>query len=144
MFDLFWPIIVVVTANTLYNISAKLTPNEVHPLASLSITYLAAALLSVLLFFITAENKNIVTEIQKTNWTAILLAGSVVALEFGYIYIYRVGWTVSTGSLVANISLACILLIVGIFMYKEIVSFSQFFGMGLCALGLLLVTKIIN
>jgi len=144
MFDLFWPIIVVVTANTLYNISAKLTPNEVHPLASLSITYLAAALLSVLLFFITAENKNIVTEIQKTNWTAILLAGSVVALEFGYIYIYRVGWTVSTGSLVANISLACILLIVGIFMYKEIVSFSQFLGMGLCALGLLLVTKIIN
>lgn len=144
MFDLFWPIIVVVAANTLYNISAKLTPNEVDPLASLSITYLVAALLSVLLFFITSENKNIITEMQKTNWTAVVLAISVVALEFGYIYIYRVGWNVSTGSLVANISLACILLIVGVFIYKEIVSFYQIVGMGLCTIGLLLVTKIIN
>lgn len=144
MLNLFWPIIVVVIANTLYNISAKLTPNEVHPLASLSITYLTAALLSVLLFFITSENKNIIIEIQKTNWTAVVLAISVVALEFGYIYIYRVGWSVSTGSLVANISLACILLVVGVFIYKEIVSFYQFMGMIFCTIGLLLVTKIIN
>ncbi len=144
MFDLFWPIVVVVTANTLYNISAKLTPNEVHPLASLSITYLIAALLSVLLFVITSENKNIITEIQKTNWTAAVLAFSIVALEFGYIYIYRVGWTVSTGSLVANISLACILLVVGVFIYKEVVTFYQILGMGLCTIGLLLVVKIIN
>ncbi|WP_368488845.1 hypothetical protein [Clostridium sp. BJN0013] len=53
MIDLFWPIIIVVAANTLYNISAKLTPSEVHPCASLSITYFTAALLSILLFFIT-------------------------------------------------------------------------------------------
>lgn len=144
MFDLFWPIIVVVTANTLYNISAKLTPSEVHPLASLALTYLTAALLSVLLFLITSENKNIITEIQKTNWTAVVLAFSVVALEFGYIYIYRVGWNVSTGSLVANISLACILLVVGVFIYKEVVSFYQILGIALCSIGLLLVTKVIN
>ncbi len=144
MFNLFWPIIVVVTANTLYNISAKLTPNEVHPLASLSITYLTAALLSVLLFFITSDNKDIITEIQKTNWTAVVLAFSVVALEFGYIYIYRVGWAVSTGSLVANISLACILLLIGVFIYKEIISFYQILGMVLCTIGLLLVIKIIK
>jgi uncharacterized membrane protein len=141
MINLFWPIIIVVAANTLYNISAKLTPSEVHPFASLSITYFTAALLSILLFFITSENKNIITEIQKTNWTAIALGFSVVALEFGYIYIYRVGWNVSTGSLVANISLACVLLIVGVFIYKENISFHQIFGMALCAIGLLLVTK---
>ena len=98
----------------------------------------------MVLFFITSENKNIITEIQKTNWTAVVLAFSVVALEFGYIYIYRVGWAVSTGSLVAIISLACILLIVGLVIYKEIVSFYQILGIGLCTIGLLLVTKIIN
>jgi uncharacterized membrane protein len=141
MINLFWPIIIVVAANTLYNISTKLTPSEIHPLASLSITYFTAALLSILLFFITSENKNLITEIQKTNWTAIALGFSVVALEFGYIYIYRVGWNVSTGSLVANISLACVLLIVGVFIYKETISFHQILGMALCAIGLLLVTK---
>ena len=143
MIDLFWPIIVVVGANTLYNISAKLTPGEVHPFASLSITYLIAALLSMLLFFIASENKNIITEVQKTNWTAIALGFSVVALEFGYIYIYRVGWNVSTGSLVANITLACILLLIGVYIYKEAISLCQMLGIALCTIGLLLVTKII-
>lgn len=141
MINLFWPIIIVVVANTLYNISAKLTPSEVHPLVSLSITYFTATLLSILLLFITGESKNVITEVQKVNWTAISLGFSVVALEFGYIYIYRVGWNVSTGSLVANISLACVLLIVGVFIYKENISLHQILGLVLCTIGLLLVTK---
>ncbi|AKA69380.1 EamA family transporter [Clostridium scatologenes] len=141
MINLFWPIIIVVIANTLYNISAKLVPVHVHPLASLSITYCTAALLSIMLFFITSENKNVIAEIQKANWTAVVLGFSIVGLEFGYIYIYRVGWNVSTGSLVANISLACVLLIVGVVIYKENISLHQIFGMVLCMIGLLLVTK---
>ncbi|WPC40150.1 EamA family transporter [Clostridium sp. JS66] len=92
-------------------------------------------------FFITSENKNVITEIQKSNWIAVALGFSIVGLEFGYIYIYRVGWNVSTGSLVANISLACVLLIVGVFIYKENISLYQIFGMALCIIGLLLVTK---
>jgi uncharacterized membrane protein len=141
MLSLFWPILIVVVANTLYNITTKLTPDKVHPFASLSITYLTAALLCILLFFITSENKNIITEIQKTNWTAAALGFSVVALEFGYIYIYRVGWNVSIGSLVANISLACVLVIIGVFIFKENISFHQILGMIFCTIGLLLVTK---
>ncbi|HHU33302.1 MAG TPA: EamA family transporter [Clostridia bacterium] len=141
MINLFWPILIVVAANTLYNICTKLTPSEVQPLASLSITYLTATLLSVLLLFFTSENKDVITEIQKADWTAVALGFSVVALEFGYIYIYRVGWNVSTGSLVANISLACVLLIIGVFIYKENISFHQILGMALCTIGLLLVTK---
>lgn len=141
MFNLIWPIFIVVVANTLYNISTKLTPNNVHSFASLFITYLTAALLSILLFMLTSGDKNIVTEIQKTNWTALALGFSIVALEFGYIYIYRVGWNVSTGSLVANISLACVLLIIGVFIYKESFSMQQIFGVILCIIGLILVTK---
>lgn len=141
MLYLFWPIIVVVAANTLYNISTKLTPGKVHPFASLSITYITATLLTLLLFFITSQNKNIITEFQKTNWTALALGFAVVALEFGYIYIYRVGWNVSTGSLVANISLACVLLIIGVIIYKENLSVHQILGMVFCAIGLLLVSK---
>lgn len=141
MFNLFWPILVIVAANTLYNISAKLTPTHVHPFASFTISYFVATLLSILLFFITSENKNIISEIHKTNWTAVALGASVVALEFGFIYLYRVGWNISTGSLIANIALACVLLIVGVLIYKENVSLQQIIGMVLCFVGLYLVTK---
>lgn len=140
MFNLFWPIIVVVAANTLYNISAKFTPSKIDPFASLTITYLTAALLSILLFFLSSEHKNFMIEAQKINWTAVALGISVVALEFGYIYIYRVGWNVSTGSLVANISLACVLLFIGVFIYKEIIVFRQILGIVFCIIGLVLIT----
>lgn len=70
-----------------------------------------------------------------------LFGCAVVALEFGYINIYRVGWRVSTGSLVANISLACVLLIVGVILYKESISVRQIVGMILCVSGILLISK---
>ena len=64
-----------------------------------------------------------------------------LGLEIGYIYVYRAGWKVNTGSLVANISLACVLIIVGMLLYKEHVSIKQLAGMAICIGGLILVTK---
>jgi uncharacterized membrane protein len=141
MGNLIWPILVVVAANTFYNICAKSTPGGVQPFASLTITYLVAAALSLFMFFVTSESKNIITEVQKTNWTAIAFGCAIVGLEFGNINMYRVGWKVSTGSLVANIGLACVLLIVGIAAYKESLSAKQIIGMILCVSGILLSSK---
>lgn len=136
-----WPVIVVVSANTFYNICTKSTPEGVNAFASLFITYFAAALTSVVLFFVTGEQKNFVEELTKANWTSWILGFSVVALEFGYIAMYRAGWKVSTASLTANITLACVLLVVGILLYKERISFCQLLGAGICAVGLYLIGK---
>lgn len=136
-----WPILVVVSANILYNIIAKSTPNAVQPFASLVITYLTAAIVSFILFFLASENKNITGEIQKANWTSVAFGVALVALEFGYINIYRVGWKISIGSLIANISLSCILLLIGVIIFKESISARQIFGMVMCLGGLLLINK---
>lgn len=141
MWNYLWPILIVVGANTFYNISTKSTPQGIAPFASLTITYLVAAALSLLMFFVTGEQKNLLTEFSKANWTSFLLGISVVALEFGYISIYRAGWKVSTASLVANISLACVLLFVGILLYKEALSFKQLAGMAICVFGLILMSR---
>ena len=125
MFNYLWPILVVIGANTLYNISAKSTPGNVNLFASLTITYLVAAALSMAGFFTTAQSKNIFVEWGNANWTAIVFGFSILGLEFGYINVYRVGWKLSTGSVVANIGLACVLLLVGILFYKEAISVRQ-------------------
>ena len=62
-----WPILVVIAANIFYNIIAKSTPQGSQPFASLIITYLTAAIASVVLFFFTSQNKNLITEVQKIN-----------------------------------------------------------------------------
>ena len=136
-----WPVLVVVGANTIYNISTKSTPANVNAFASLAMTYVMAALSSVVLFFLTSDSKNLLAELAKTNWTAYALGIAIIGLEFGYICIYRAGWKIGVASLVANISLACVLLVVGYFFYKEVITLKQLIGMGVCALGLMLIVK---
>ena len=104
-------------------------------------TYTVAAVSSLLLFFITAENRDLAAELTKTNWTAFALGIAIVALEFGFICIYRAGWKISVASLVANISLACILLLIGVLLYREAISAKQIAGMIFAAIGLILIAK---
>ena len=141
MWNMLWPVLVVVGANTIYNISTKSTPANVNAFASLAMTYVMAALSSVVLFFLTSDSKNLLAELAKSNWTAYALGVAIIGLEFGYICIYRAGWKIGVASLVANISLACVLLVVGYFFYKEVITLKQLLGMGVCALGLMLIVK---
>jgi len=141
MFQMIWPLIIIIGANTFYNIIAKATPSNIHPFASLTITYIIATLFSLILFFLTSKEKNILSEMSKGNWASIAFGCCLVILEFGYIYLYRAGWNVSIGSLIANIGLACVLLIVGLFIYHEVVTIPQLFGMAFCLVGLFLISK---
>ena len=141
MWNMIWPLLIVVGANTIYNISTKSTPSDVNAFASLATSYFIAMLGSVVMFFFTADSKNLLMEISKTNWSALALGIAIVGLEFGYICIYRAGWKIGVASLVANISLACVLLLIGLFVYKEVITLKQLLGMGICAIGLMLIVK---
>ena len=139
--QMLWPIMVVVAANTLYHICAKQTPEGLNAFASLGMTYFVAMVASLVMFFATATDKNIGHELAKVNWTSLIFGISIVALEFGYLNVYRVGWKVSTVSLVANIALAVILLVVGLLVYKETITLRQVIGMAVCVVGLILIGK---
>ncbi len=136
-----WPILIVVGANCLYHISSKSTPSNINAFASLCFTYALAAFISAILFFATSSQKNLLQELSKINWSSIALGLSVVALEFGYIHVYRVGWKISVASLIANILLACVLLFLGLLLYKESVSLRQLLGVAVCVIGLVLINK---
>ncbi len=141
MLKYIWPIVIIVTANTVYHITSKSTPADVQPFASLTITYTVAAALSLLMFYITGSGKGFMWEMQKINWTSIVFGFAVVALEFGSISLYRAGWKISLGSLVANICLACVLVIVGVLLFKEHISARQLIGIGLCIAGIILISN---
>lgn len=129
----------VILANTFYNISMKSMPSDVNPFGALMITYLVAAIISAVIFVFMVGPSNVGVDITKINWTSIILALAVVGLEVGYVFVYRAGWSVSTASVVANISLACVLLVVGYFLYKEQVSFNEILGIMVCMVGLILI-----
>ncbi|MBQ8016566.1 MAG: EamA family transporter [Methanobrevibacter sp.] len=137
--NLIWPILMVILANTFYNICMKSMPADVNPFGALMVTYLVAAIISGLIFIFMVGPGNVGVEITKLNWTSIILALAIVGLEVGYVFVYRAGWTVSTASVVANIGLACVLLFVGYFLYRENVSLQQILGIIVCMVGLILI-----
>lgn len=139
MWNMIYPILIVVMANTFYNICTKSMPKELNSFAGLAITYGVAALLSVIMFFMTSEQKNLLHELTKANWTSFILGFAIVALEFGFICIYRAGWKISVATVIGNIILAVVLIVVGVLIYKESVSVKQVIGVALCAVGLFLM-----
>jgi hypothetical protein len=54
-------------------------------------------------------------------------------------YMYRVGWNISKGSLIANVSLAILLIIIGVLLYKEHIGLYQIIGIVCCMVGLIFV-----
>ena len=78
-------------------------------------------------------------DLKHLNWTSPVLGLCLIGLEAGYIYLYRVGWQISVGSIVGNILLALILLAIGILFYNETISLKQIIGILFCVLGLVFI-----
>jgi|LSQX01.2.fsa_nt_gb uncharacterized membrane protein len=141
MFIYLFPIVLVVASNILYHISQKSTPENANPFSALFITYLVAALLTVIAFFFNKTGKNFFQSFRDLNWTSIALGISILGLEFGYLMAYRVGWKISLGSLVANIALAIMLILIGTLFYKEGFDINKIIGAIFCVVGLILINK---
>lgn len=136
MFYYIWPIVLVVLSNAMYQICTKSVPKEMNPFAFLTVTYLVGAVASVVLFFALDRDANLIKEYNKVNWTPFVLGIVIVGLEVGWIYAYKAGWQVSTGSIVQSAFLAIILLLVGFLFYHEAISWNKIVGVSLCLIGL--------
>ncbi|MBQ3284221.1 MAG: EamA family transporter [Ruminococcus sp.] len=139
MWELTYPILIIVLSNTVYNICAKSTPAGINSFASLTITYLVAAGLSFTMFLISAKGKGIAAEFGKANWSSFVLGIVIIGLELGYILAYRNGWKMNTVSVTANIALAVILIVIAFIFYKETMTVKQVLGIILCSGGLVLI-----
>ena len=139
MWSMLYPILIIIVSNIMYNICTKSTPGEANAFAVLSVTYLIAAAVSFVTFFITSKGKNILMEFGKTNWTTFVLGIVIVGLELGYILAYRNGWAMKSASVTANIALAIALVFVSLIFYKEKITARQIAGIVLCGGGLVLI-----
>lgn len=139
MFSYFWPLGLVVLSNVFYQICAKSVPEKMNPFASLTITYLVGAVLSLVMYYAMNRGGNILAEYQKTNWAPFLLGLVIIGLEVGNIYAYKAGWPISVLQIVQASVLAVILIIVGYMLYKEAITWNKIAGIIVCLGGLALI-----
>jgi uncharacterized membrane protein len=134
-------IVLIVASNIVYNICQKSTPENANPFSALFLTYVTAAMITVIMFMFNKTDKGFLHSFKDLNWTSIALGISIVGLELGYLLAYRAGWKISLGSLVANIALAIMLIPIGIFFYKEGFDLHKIWGVVFCIIGLILINK---
>ena len=141
MFNYLWPIGLVILSNTIYQICAKSVPEDMNPFASLVITYLVGAVVSGILYYVLQKDANLVREVKKLNWAPLVLGIVIVGLEVGWIYAYKAGWQVSTGSIVQSAGLAVLLLFVGALLYREAITWNKVIGILICLAGLAVINR---
>lgn len=141
MFMYVFSILLIIASNVVYNIVQKSTPSKANPFLTLLITYLTAAVITLIMYFFNRTGKGLLASLKELNWTSIALGVAIVGLEFGYLLAYRAGWKISVGSLVANIALAVILIPVGVLLYKEGFGLNKLLGALFCVVGLVLINK---
>ena len=141
MWEMLWPLLLIVGSNCFYNICTKSMPKGANTFGALTITYLAAGGLSAVLFAASVKPSAYVHELGKANWTSYVLGLSIVGIEVGYVFLYRSGWKVSNGALTSSMCLALALLVIGFLVYREHISIKQLAGILVCGLGLLLIHK---
>lgn len=141
MFMYVFSIVLVVASNVLYNLMQKFTPPKANPFSALLVTYLTAALITAAALWASKPERGFFHSFKDLNWTSIALGVAIIGLEFGYLMVYRSGWKISVGSLVANIALAVILIPVGVFFFKEGFGTNKIIGAILCILGLIMINK---
>ena len=136
MFALIWPMALVIVSNVAYQVCAKSVPDGMNAFASLTVTYLVGAAVSLILFFVLEKDADLFREYRKMNWAPIVLGLVIVGLEVGWIFAYKAGWPVSTGFIVQSAFLAAALLMVGYFLYHEALTWNKLAGVLICLVGL--------
>ena len=139
--QLWWPIVLIVVSNILYQLCAKMAPAKIHPLAGLTVTYAVSLLVSAIAFVLLVPKSSLLAQYRHLNLSYILFGLALVGLEAGCIYMYKVGWPISVGQLVHSALLAVCLVVLGAFFFHEELSVSRIAGIVLIFCGIFLVNR---
>jgi drug/metabolite transporter (DMT)-like permease len=141
MKNFYLPLVLVIGGNLIYHLSQKALPREANPLYTMIIVYGIAIIACAACALVYPSEKTFIQSAKETNLTVFLLGVSVALIEVGFLYVYRVGWNVSTASITMSVTVTLLLIPIGVLAFKEHLTVRNIFGLLFCLLGLVLVAK---
>jgi uncharacterized membrane protein len=134
-------LVLAIVATFGYHLVIKLTPAGVNPLVSLAVTYATVTVLLVGAALVTPDGAPLRDSLRQVNWTAPVLAGTIVGLDLGFLLLYRSGFDLSLGQIVTQSAAALMLIAVGVVAFRERLSPANVAGIGMCIAGLWLISR---
>ncbi len=136
----YFAIFLVVVANVFYHISQKSTPADVHPLFSLTVTYLTAAVFTLILLPFFPLQEGVVASFKKLNWASFSLGIAIVGLELGFLLAYRAGWNISLAQFFTTVIVTLVLIPIGLLFFQEKLTLVNVVGILFCLGGFVMIS----
>jgi drug/metabolite transporter (DMT)-like permease len=137
----FAPIVMIIFGGVLYHVSQKSVPRAINPFAAIMFAYAIGAALCAIALSFDRGGATLLDSVKNSNWAVVTLGVGALIIEVGFLLAYRAGWNISVASVVTNISVALILIPVGLLVFKEHLSLRSAAGIACCLLGLYLISK---
>ena len=140
MFSTWWPLLLVVASSVGYQVGLKEVSGIGDPMISLMVTYLAASVVSFVIYFFQSLGKeSFLRGVLSVNVSAMELGLAIVGIEVGTLFMYRAGWAVNVAFVVANSLIVAALMLTGFLLYKEKLTLRQLIGVGISLAGILCI-----
>ncbi len=133
------PILLTVAGSVLYHVAQRTMPKTASPFAPLAAAFATALLLCVLVLLAARQAPLRVSHFVSRS--SIALGVSVVMIETGFLLSYRLGWPLNRASVTSNVTVALLLIPVGVAGFQEQVSLRVALGVVLCVAGLALLVR---
>ena len=137
----FFPPILIIFGLIIYQVSQKSVDKDANPFVVVAAAYFIGILACVAGFFLFPKQDGALMPTVKTiGWSALGIGLGAAAIEFGFLLAYRAGWNVSVLPISVNVFSAMLLILIGIFAYRESLSIEKIIGVLLCIGGLVLIS----
>jgi drug/metabolite transporter (DMT)-like permease len=129
-------IALAISSSMVYHMLLKVTPEGVHPVLSLTVTYATAALVCGALLLFVPPEVGVADAIKQLNWASYVLALALVGLEMGFLLAYRGGWRLGIAAVVVTVTVAVLAVPIGVLVFKEKTSLVNVAGVLVAVIGL--------
>lgn len=137
----FFPPILIVGGLVIYQVSQKSTDQNANPFIVIIMAYLIGIAACIGGYFlIPRQDAALVPMMRSVIWPALGIGLGAAAIEIGFLLAYRTGWNLSLLPISVNVCGAMLLILIGIFAFRESVSIEKIIGVFLCIGGLILIT----
>ena len=138
----FLPPILIVVGLVIYQVSQKSADQTANPFVVIILAYLFGIVTCVAGFFLFPRpyDSGLMPMLKSVGWTALGIGLGAAIIEIGFLLAYRAGWNVGVLPLSVTAVSTIILLLIGLFVFRENLSTEKIVGILLCFGGLVLIT----
>lgn len=135
------PLLLTIGGGLMYHLAAKSIPRTFDPAAALIGVYATALAGSVLVYAALGPRSAPLRVSGLWHPTIAAVGLGALAIELGYLLIYRAAWPVSVASVIANGLVAILLVPLGAAVFGESISATRTLGILLCLAGISLLRR---